>query len=159
MTAGPPSRAERLGRRAGIVLFGLIVGGFTLVCTAQILHTLFFAPPKAQADGCRPAALDLIAAVRRARAAAGAEIRGERAAVLQFRASLEPEWSQREALDLACQGDPQALRALREIDRFRYAEEHAARYEAVDLAKRRRRMLALEAELSKGGGSRQGIRQ
>jgi hypothetical protein len=47
----------------------------------------------------------------------------------------------------ACRADPEAARFLRELDMLRYAEEHAVRYEAVDVARRRRKMLDLEARV------------
>jgi hypothetical protein len=140
---------ERLGRRAGIVVFALVVGGFTLAWTVEIIHQVWFSPTTAAAASCRPGAVGLIRAVRRARSVAAAEVHGERAAVTQFRRALAPEWSSRAELDSACAGDPEALRALREVDQFRYAEEHSARIEALDLARRRRRMHALEQRLGK----------
>ncbi len=140
---------ERLGRRAGIVLFALIVGGFTLTWTVQIIRQVWFSPATTAASSCRPGVVGLIRAVRRARGVAAAEVHGERAAVRQFRRALDPEWSARAELDQACSGDPQALRALREVDQFRYAEEHSARIEALDLARRRRRMHTLEQQLEK----------
>jgi hypothetical protein len=65
----------------------------------------------------------------------------------RFRLALEPEWSQRTALDRRCRGDHQALRALAVVDELRYAEESAVRYESADLAHRRRQVQALEHEM------------
>jgi hypothetical protein len=83
----------------------------------------------------------------RARLAAAEEIHGERAALVQFRTALEPEWKSREAVGQACRGDSTAERALSELDALRYAEEHAVRYEAVALANQRRRADATRLKL------------
>jgi hypothetical protein len=91
-------------------------------------------------------ALDL--AIRRARQAAAAEIQGERPALKRFRTALEPEWRSREATAQACRGDSAAVAALSDLDALRYAEEHAVRYEAVALAKQRRRSDAIRRELT-----------
>lgn len=129
-------------------MFVLLVVGFTAVCSAQILVQVFGkAPVHDVSTNCRQGLLALIGAVRRARAAAAAETGGERAALARFRAALEPEWSDKPTLDVACRSDAEAQRALGEIELLRYAEEHAVRYEAVDLAPRRRRVRALEERL------------
>lgn len=141
------TRAERLGRRIGLVVFGLLVSGITLTWTAQIIRQTFFPVGTAQHASCRPGVLALIGAVRRARHAADQETGGERAAVARFRAALAPEWDGRDALGATCRGDAVGERALREIDRLRFAEEHATRYEAVDLARHRRAAAALERSL------------
>jgi hypothetical protein len=142
-------RARKRGRRIAWVLFAAIVIGIVLTWTVQIIQQVFFRPPTAATMECRPGVLGLITAVRRARQAADAEIGGERAAVARFREALDPEWSGRDALTAACQSDPLGQRALREVDRLRYAEEHATRYEAVDLAPRRRGIAKLERELGR----------
>ncbi|MBK7582273.1 MAG: hypothetical protein IPI67_18960 [Myxococcales bacterium] len=140
-------RAERLGRRIALVIFGVIVCGITLNLTSQIIYQTFFPVGTAQSGSCHAGVLGLIAGIRRARTAADEETGGERAAVNRFRAALRPEWDTREALGNACRGDARGERALREVDRLRYAEEHATRYEAVDLAHRRRTVVALAREL------------
>ena len=142
---------RRRGRRAGIAVYSLLVGGFTVVCAAQIIGQVWGRPePSVLAVTCREGTSSLIAAIRRSQKAAQAETRGERAAVTRFRAELQPEWGRRAAVVERCRGDRPALRALREIDRLRYAEEHAVRYEAVELARRRRRIRAVEARLFGG---------
>jgi hypothetical protein len=92
--------------------------------------------------------LGLDLAIRRARVAAAEEIHGERPALERFRSALGPEWRSREATARACQGDPAAIAALSDLDALRYAEEHAVRYEAVALAKQRRRSDAIRRELA-----------
>jgi hypothetical protein len=134
---------ERLGRRIGIAVFALIVGGATAIWTIQILYAVFAPPVLAVAKECRGGTRDLLLAVRRASLAAAAESGDERAALERFRGTLEPEWSRRASLDSLCRADPKARAALAEIDALRYAEEHAVRYEAVGLAPQRRRVQAL----------------
>lgn len=131
-----------------LLVFGVGVSGITLNWTVQIIRQAFFPAGAEQTSGCHQGVHSLIVAVRRARQAADAEIGGERAAVNRFRAALEPEWSSRGALDVACKDNPLGERALREVDRLRYAEENATRHEAVDLAPRRRGILKLERELA-----------
>ena len=137
--------ACRRGRRAGTALYAVVVGGFTVVCAAQIIFQVWGPRdgPPAPVD-CRTGVKRLVLAVRRARQAGEAETGGERAAVTRFREALRPEWDWRPALGRACQGDRKALRALGATDRLRYAEEHAVRYESVDLARRRRRVSSLD---------------
>jgi hypothetical protein len=152
--ADAPSRfdiARRRGRRVGVVVFGLIVSGITANFSLQIIREVWFAEPAPAAIGCHDGMRSLVESVRRARQAAAAETGGERPALARFRAELESTWRLRGAIGHACGSDPAALRALAEIDRLRFAEEHAVRYEAVDLAQRRRRVHALDSELSGAG--------
>jgi hypothetical protein len=145
MVAAKPSLSpgQRLGRRLGIAIFGLIISGATIAWSIQILYAVFAPPVLAVAKECRGGTRDLLIAVRRASLAAAAETGDERAALGRFRAALEPEWSTRASLDSVCRTDRQAQAALAEIDALRYAEEHAVRYEAVGLAPQRRRVQAL----------------
>ena len=141
-------KLRRRGRIAGQAAFGAIVAGLTLMWTIQIVQQVFAAPPSSTEVQCRPGLRDLIGAVRQARRAAKAENGGERAALERFRTTLRPAWQARSHLDEACRDDPEAMRALREIDLLRYAEEHAVRYEVQELARRRQRVRAIEPELS-----------
>ena len=113
------SPAGRLGRRIGIAVFALIVGGATAIWTIQILFAVFAPPALAVAKECRGGTRDLLSAVRRASLAAAAESGDERAALDRFRVALEPEWSRRASLDSLCSGDPKARAALAEIDALR----------------------------------------
>lgn len=74
---------------------------------------------------------------------------GERDAVARFRAALAPEWSLRPAIGQHCKNDLESVRALEEVDRLRYGEEHALRYEALDIASLRKRVDAEERSLEK----------
>jgi hypothetical protein len=137
--------ACRRGRRAGIILYAIVVGGFTAVCAAEIMYQVWGPHEGTPAPvGCRTGVKRLVLAVRRARQAAESETGGERAAVDRFREALRPEWDWRVSLGRACQGDRMARLALGATDRLRYAEEHAVRYESVELARRRRRVSSLD---------------
>jgi hypothetical protein len=139
--------ARQKGRRAAVVVFSALVTGFIVVCSIQIL-TQVWAPELTSTElDCRPGAAKLLDAVRRARSAAATTAGGEREALSRFRAALEPEWSWRASLEDRCKGDPAGHEALREIDRFRYAEENAVRYDATSLSRVRQRMKTLENEL------------
>jgi hypothetical protein len=80
--------------------------------------------------------------VERARQAyaASAGDEDERAALSRYRGALEPEWSQRKAVEAACAGDATGRQRLKDVIALRYAEEHAVRYESLDLAPLRRRL-------------------
>lgn len=143
-------RLSRRGRRLGIVVFALIVSVFTVICSLQILQQVWAPAIVPSAQPCRTALRGLVEAVERARDEAALETRGERAAVQRFRRALEPEWAGRAALDVECTRDPQLARGLKLIDWLRYAEEHAVRYEAVDVAHLRRRTAKLVADLRAG---------
>lgn len=123
------------------------VAGATAIWTAQILRQVFWPEAGTRVGDCRTEVLSLEESLRRARRAAAHEAHGERAALDQFRRALMPEWQARSGLEQACSADTLALRALSDIDALRYAEEHAVRYEAVALAKQRRRADAIRREL------------
>jgi hypothetical protein len=64
----------------------------------------------------------------------------ERAALKRYRGALEPEWSERKAVEAACAGDVAGRKRLKDVIALRYAEEHAVRYESLGLAPLRRRL-------------------
>jgi hypothetical protein len=125
----------------------VIVTAVTAAWTVQILQQVSCPDPASVQVECRTGVRRLLVAVRSARRAAAEEPGGERAALKRFRSTLQPVWQWRHQLTEACAHDADALRALREVDLLRYAEEHAVRYEAVELARRRRRIRAVEATL------------
>jgi hypothetical protein len=139
--------ARRRGRTLGAAALGLIVTTFTVVCSIQIIQQAWQEPEAEAAVACRPGIVNLISAVRRARTAAANGTGGEREAMKRFREALLPEWSMRPGLSRRCAGDPEATRALGAVDRLRYAEEHALRYEALDVAGRRRDVEAITQKL------------
>jgi hypothetical protein len=147
----PGARSARLGRRLGLLAFAVPVAGATAIWTLQILRAVFWPDSQPTTLDCRQGVVELEGALRRARRAAAQEPTGERAALDSFRRALAPEWQSRETLSGNCRSDPAALKALSELDALRYAEEHAVRYEAVALAKQRRRAEAIRREF--GGAS------
>jgi len=132
----PPDAVRQLGRTLGISVFALLVAAFTAVCSIQICLQVWkpiVIPPPV---GCSAGTLELVEAIEAARVAS-ADQAEEHAALAQFRGAVSPAWSFRPGLTRACAGDLEAIRRLHAVDRLRYAEEHAVRYGAVDLAKRR----------------------
>jgi hypothetical protein len=130
------AHARQLGRTLGIAFFGVVVVAFTAIWSTEICLQVWAPPIQPLTVGCAAGTLQLAEAVDAARLATSEEP-GEQPALARFRAVVAPVWAMRPALGKACGKDPAAMRQLREVDRLRYAEEHAVRYGAVDLAKRR----------------------
>ena len=153
---------RRRGRFVGRAVPALVVISLTVLWTYQIVVQVFFRNGStgqtagqsmdSELGGCRPGVRRLIQSVREARRAAAAESGGERAALRRFRDALGPAWAKRAQIGRDCNGDAAATRALRQVDLLRYAEEHAVRYEVQELAERRRRIRAIEVELTPGNG-------
>lgn len=147
-----PTGGERAGRRVAIVVFYAIVAAFCVASTVQITRQVFFLDETATSYAtCEEGLRALAAGVARARDAAsqkeGGE-EGEQGALGTFRGALRPEWDHRDEIARRCQTDAQKG-ALDAIERLRYAEEHAVRREAGDLAPLRRKVQALlETELA-----------
>jgi hypothetical protein len=120
----------------GIAVFGVLVAALTAVCSVQICLQVWNPTIVPTSVGCSAGTLELVDAIEAARVAS-ADQAGEHAALARFRGALAAAWAHRPAIEHSCSGDPEAIRRLRAVDRLRYAEEHAVRYGAVDLAKRR----------------------
>lgn len=140
------SRAVRQGRTLGVAIPGLAVAACVIAWSVQIIMQAYRPGGDPGELKCRPAVRQLIGAVSRARTAARRE-HGERQAVNSFREALGSEWTRRAEVGRACAGDAEALRMLREVDELRYAEEHAVRYEAMGLARQRRRVKRIVEQL------------
>jgi hypothetical protein len=154
--------ARRRGRRIATGVFWALTVAVALASAVQVTQQVLFDPcpvglscPGAAADPslktCHEGLLSLHTAVERARrAAAGTD--GEDAALARFRAALTPEWGHRDDVAGACRGNAEDEGALDAIERLRYAEEHAVRREAEELAPLRRRVEAIvDRELSRPG--------
>jgi hypothetical protein len=143
------SRARRIGRQAGIVVFALLVAIPTAAWSIQIMVAVWSPKVLVTPASCRQGLDGLVTAIERARAAAEREEGGERRATELFRSSLSPEWVARAGLETLCSGreDSEMLRA---IDALRYAEEHAVRYEATALSEQRARGRVIGARLREG---------
>jgi hypothetical protein len=159
---GASPSARRRGRRIATGVFWAITAAVALASAVQVTRQVLFdpcpgglsctgAPAPASMKTCREGLLALHAAVERARrAAAGTD--GEDAALARFRAALTPEWGYRDDVAGACRGAAEDEGALDAIERLRYAEEHAVRREAGELAPLRRRVEAIvDRELSRPG--------
>lgn len=150
---GKPKRTPRaLGRRVGAIAYWTLVVGVCLAAAVEITwQVLFQGYPTAPYAGCHEGLRALFGAVVRAREAAAHTGEGEDAALARFRAALQPEWTYRDAVAARCRATPHDEGALDAIERLRYAEEHAVRREAGELAPLRRRVQAIvDGEL---GGS------
>jgi hypothetical protein len=159
--AASPS-ARRTGRRIATGVFWAITVAVAVASAVQVSQQVLFNPCPGGLSCTGPATavtfktcgdglLALHAAVERARlAAAGTD--GEDAALARFRAALTPEWGHRDDVAAACRGSADDEGALDAIERLRYAEEHAVRREAGELAPLRRRVEAIvDRELSHSG--------
>jgi hypothetical protein len=149
---GEDDRQARLrrGRRLGLGLYAAVIVVPVAIWTGQIFEQVWRTRGTETTARCRAGIRGLIQAVRRARTAAGAELGGERPALERFRGALEPEWRSRPELLQVCRSDREGQRALETVDLYRYAEEHALRYEARDVARLRRDVRKLEVGLFGG---------
>jgi hypothetical protein len=138
-----PRDPRARGRRIAQALYYSIAALIIVTATGQILQQVFYLPAlQPPYASCQEGLLALARGVERAREAApGTD--GEEAALARFRSKLHPEWTYREGIAALCRGSAENERALDAIERLRYAEEHAARREAGDLAPLRRRVRAI----------------
>jgi hypothetical protein len=129
---------------------GLFYGLATWICVVgaiQVTRQVFFSAERPHPyPSCREGLRALAAAVDRARRTAPGLEGVEEVAIARFRRSLEPEWSFRDNVASACRGRAEDEGALDTIERLRYAEEHAVRREAGDLAPLRRRVQTIVDE-------------
>ncbi len=137
-------RARRAGRRVGLGVFAAIVTAFTSICTFQIVSQVWFPPASDATLSCKDGVRELVTAVRKGRESADGETGGEKAAMDRFRTELEGAWSREGTIARRCAPDRTGARAVVTVRRWRYAEEHAVRYGAIDLAPRRREIASLE---------------
>lgn len=146
-----PLSARALGRRIAFAIYYAIAGTICIGGAIQVSRQIFFVPHRPSPyPTCHEGLHALVTAVDRARKAAPG-IDGEDAAIERFRGALEPEWGYRDGVLSSCKGSAGDERALDAIERLRYAEEHAVRREAGDLAPLRRRVQAIvESELGPG---------
>jgi len=163
-----PSRREprsprARGRRIALVVYYTLVACVGTAAAVQITRQVFFEPgPSAGAaaeppqplprslQNCHQGLRALFDALARAREAAAGSEGGEDAALARFRRALEPEWSYRDGVAARCRGSAKDAATLDAIERLRYAEEHAVRREAGELAPLRRKVQAIvDSELGR----------
>jgi predicted ester cyclase len=139
------TRPSRAGRRFGIGIFSLIVGGITLAFTVEVINEAFSPTVTKTAHSgtsrgqCAIAAAPLWDALQRARRSA-ADAESEQAALSAFRQQLDPEWSQLPVTRGTCESDVEGGHVLAELISLRFEEEHAVRFEARGLAAARKRV-------------------
>lgn len=146
-------RLRRLGRNAGIATYGVIVSTLIALWSAQICLQVWWPTIRpANSEGspptCEAGTRFLVAAIEQSTSLASRQTT-EADALRVFRQGLSEAWALRPSLAQACRGDKTGLHLLREVDRLRYSEEHAVRYRATDLTKRRRdvaRLLSARAQ-------------
>ena len=137
--------AARLrGRRIAFVLYLLVAGAIAAAGSIQVFLQAFqrHEAPELGIASCADGLARLTAAIERARKA-GSSTDGEDAALASFRGGLRPEWDDRDHIEDLCRPSPSSMAALDAIERLRYAEEHAVRREASELAPLRRRVQAI----------------
>jgi hypothetical protein len=139
----PPSPRVR-GRRIAIGIYWTIVVLFSLVPAVQVTQQVLFDPaPAAPYPTCHDGLRALFSAVTRAREVAAGSEGDENRALSLFRKALEPEWKYRDGVAALCQASGANVRdagTLDAIERLRYAEEHAVRREAGELAPLRKKV-------------------
>lgn len=140
--------ARKRGRKIALFIYYAVVLSVCVAGAAQVSRQVLWNPVQsAPYADCRQGLRALVGALERARSAAPGND-GEDLAVERFRSALNPEWSYWDSIAQSCRGNAERQRALDAIQRLRYAEEHAARWEAGDLAPLRRRVQDLtEKEL------------
>jgi hypothetical protein len=135
----PPLTARARGRRAALIVYYAVVGAICAAGAVQVTRQVLFEPePPPPYATCHEGLRALAAAVARAREAAAGSDGDVDTALSRFRAALEPEWTYRDGVASRCRGSAKDAGALDAIERLRYAEEHAVRREAGELAPLRR---------------------
>jgi hypothetical protein len=136
------ARARRRGRRAVMTTYYVVVAVFIVLAAGNVFWQVWAPAFRSYpAVDCKAGLRDLVAAVERARDAAGGLAEsGEDTALAQFRSELSPEWDRHDAVAASCRSDRQLAVALDVIERLRYAEERAVRREVTDLAPLRRKV-------------------
>lgn len=149
-TATPkPVSGRKRSRALAVIVYYSLIGVICISATAQITKQVFYQPRIASPyTTCHEGLSALASAVERARRAApGTD--GEDGAIDRFRTALNPEWTYVDSIGDTCRGSVKDEGALDAIERLRYAEEHAVRREAGDLAPLRRKVQAIvESDLT-----------
>jgi hypothetical protein len=142
----PPVRQSsprQRGRRIASGAYYALIVVIALPAAIQVSQQVLFGPsPRPPYPSCREGLRALFDAVVRARDAAAHTDEGEDAALARFRSALDPEWGFRDGVASTCRASKDEG-TLDAIERLRYAEEHAVRHEAGELAPLRRRVQAI----------------
>lgn len=149
-SAAPKSASGRKRSRAlAVIVYYASIVTLCIAATTQITLQVFYQPRvPAPYASCHQGLSALVSAVERARKVAPGND-GEDPAIERFRTALNPEWGYIDSISDACRGSIKDEGALDAIERLRYAEEHAVRREAGDLAPLRRKVQAIvDSELT-----------
>jgi hypothetical protein len=140
-TLGPADQAPlRRARRWTSALFLAFVVIWVLQATGQITQQVFWpAEEPTPFDTCDEGLRALHAAIDAGRAAAEADPVDPTQALAAYRAQVDPVWRALPPVKSRCQS-PEDRRSLDALERLRYAEEHAVRREASNLASLRRQV-------------------
>lgn len=117
-----------------------------MVWATQVIMQAFDAP---EADGldCKAGLVALLEGLDQARASAHPAA-NEDEALSAFRQNLGPEWTTARRVRTACMKDPARLAQFGKIERLRYAEEHAVRYQTRGLSADRNAVDKIRHELA-----------
>ncbi len=145
--------AQARGRRVALILYYIAAVGIAGAGSVQVFMQAFQRreAPELHIVSCSDGLSQLAGAVERARkVASGTD--GEDAALADFRKALAPEWDDRDHIEDLCRPSASSMAALDAIEQLRYAEEHAVRREAAELAPLRRRVQGIvPAETARPG--------
>ncbi len=145
--------AQARGRRVALILYYIAAVGVATAGSVQVFIQAFQRreAPELHIASCSDGLARLAHAVERARrVASGTD--GEDAALADFRRALSPEWDDRDHIEDLCRPSAPSMAALDAIEQLRYAEEHAVRREAAELAPLRRRVQGIvPAETARPG--------
>lgn len=143
--APPHTTVAARGRTAGKVVFGLLVAVPTLVWALQIIFQAFASPPPSELE-CEEGLEQLITGIEQARQSAFGQT-NEAQAIEAFRANLGSVWQEPRSVRERCKDEPGMRSMFGRVERLRYAEEHAVRYESRGIAADRRAVEQLKRRL------------
>lgn len=136
---------ERRGRSVGGFVFMVLVVVPTAIWASQVIRQAF-ATPDAAGINCEAGLSELLKGLDQARASARPAA-DEDEAIEAFRANLGPTWTISRQVRAACKSVPARLVQYGRIERLRYAEEHAVRYETRGLSADRHAVEGIRREL------------
>ncbi len=135
------SQTRKVARRWVLVSYFAFVVLVIVASTLQIAYQAMRRPSvRASTTTCVQGLIELDRALGRARDTACRSDLPEHQAVLAFQEALHPEWGLQQETREACKANHLGTEALDAVVELRYAEEHAARREALELADRRRKV-------------------
>ena len=143
-------RRRMRGRAAGLAAFGLLVSACVGVWSLQICLQVWAKNHGDDVIDCATGVLGLVDGITLARQRAS-KVPTEQGALTAFRDTIAAPWSLYPAVERGCRASEDDRRRLREVERLRYAEEHAVRYRATDLTRRRQSVASLTQALRAPG--------